>query len=236
MNDTLTKALVAAGGVILGAVVTALASAYSARQKIKEIELTYQQKLKENYLANARQYTNAVYVPISIELGKLSDQYQNLRKEIDPKTRAVNAERHKQFEQACSEYDKQISNLLERGADAFLTTEFEERLRSFNSFLRASLAAAKPIVRIVMHYSLRLPGMASISTEHSVASQVEGKLARSLYGQGISFDFWGIGFAYQARELLAAPTTSKEFEGRISEDIPALKFLIKEVTLGAHAK
>ncbi len=60
MEDTLAKALIATVGVVAGALLTALAAAYAARQKTREIELTYQQKLQENYLTNARQYIQGV--------------------------------------------------------------------------------------------------------------------------------------------------------------------------------
>jgi hypothetical protein len=51
----------------------------------------------------------------------------------------------------------------------------------------------------------------------------------------IHFDFMGIGFTYRADELLAAPLSSREFESHIGSEIPALKFLIKEVTLGSQS-
>ena len=50
MDETLLKALIAAGGVVLGAIVAAVASAYSASQKIRALQLEYAQKLQENYL------------------------------------------------------------------------------------------------------------------------------------------------------------------------------------------
>jgi hypothetical protein len=58
----------------------------------------------------------------------------------------------------------------------------------------------------------------------------------SKIGGVVSVDVMGIGFTFRADEFVAAPLLSREFEGRIQRDVPALKALIKEVTLGSHAR
>lgn len=229
-RDTGTNALIATIGVVAGAVLTSLAAAYSARQKVREIELTYRQKLRENYLANARLYTNNIYVPISIAFRKLGDGHQRFRSRKDTED---------DFRYICSEYEKTISNLFERGADAFLTTELEERLRSFNNFLVASLETKEVVAKAVIKFRL-------LNTLITTPMRVSSKASSGLRGlretimssvkfENISVGGFGLGFTYNVEEILAAPITSKEFERRISGDIPALKFLIKEVTLGAHS-
>jgi hypothetical protein len=82
MDGTAINALIATAGVVVGALLTALASTYTARQKTREIELAYERKLEENYLANARQYIEGVYAPLSIALTRLSDAYRVCRGQI----------------------------------------------------------------------------------------------------------------------------------------------------------
>ena len=162
-------ALIAAAGVVVGAGVTALAAAFSARQKIREVELTYEQKLRDNYLANARQYIYSVYVPIGIALGSLGDAYLAVRQQIDFKARRVAPTAQKAFEDACDSYLRVIDDLFSRGADAFLTSATELRLRSFSSFLRSSRNAKEPTVQMVFQVgrSLFMPTLAdSIVTTH----------------------------------------------------------------------
>jgi hypothetical protein len=43
----------------------------------------------------------------------------------------------------------------------------------------------------------------------------------------------GFGLSYKS-EVLAAPIYSRDFERRIVVDVPTIKSLIKEVTLGSH--
>src|SRR6266481_3364947 len=55
-----------------------------------------------------------------------------------------------QFIGQCRRYLEEISALFERGADAYLTSESEEVLRRFNSFLRESLVSEKVTRKIVL--------------------------------------------------------------------------------------
>ena len=48
MNPVVLQTIIATIGVVAGAIITAFVSAYSAHQKIKVIELAYQQKLNEH--------------------------------------------------------------------------------------------------------------------------------------------------------------------------------------------
>ena len=83
MEATTIAGLIGAGGAALGAVVTAVASAYAAGRKLKEIELEYRhkideteranlQKRQENYLKNAKKVEAEVYLPINLLLTELS--------------------------------------------------------------------------------------------------------------------------------------------------------------------
>ncbi|MDY6839839.1 MAG: hypothetical protein SWH78_17915 [Thermodesulfobacteriota bacterium] len=145
MSEKVIIGIVAGLAALLGALITSLASAYSSRQKIKEIEIQYQQKLLDTYLTNARNYTNTLYVPLILLLGKLGDAYQQFRKDLDIDTEAVSQDSKTAFENACREFDKKLQDLFEKGADAFLTTQLEERLRSFRLFIINSLEANEPV-------------------------------------------------------------------------------------------
>jgi hypothetical protein len=231
--NALFIAIIAACGVGAGAGVTALAAAYAARQKIREVELTYEQKLRDNYLSNARQYTNGIYVPISMALRKLGDAYKTFQadREIDDEAQA-----EARFREACDAYESSINELFEKGADAFLTTQLEERLVSFNSFLRASLKADEEIAIAVLTYEMALPVAPWISTARSIKKELRGKWAQRFGSNSMSLRVLGAGMYLDTTETVAAPLTSDAFERRFSIDVTAIKYLIKEVTLGAHIK
>ncbi|WP_185976872.1 hypothetical protein [Shewanella psychropiezotolerans] len=52
----------------------------------------------------------------------------------------------------------------------------------------------------------------------------------------MSVSMGGLGVSYEAKEVLAAPLASKDFEERFVRDSHIINVLIKEVTLGAKAK
>jgi hypothetical protein len=79
VNQTTLVALIGTIGVIVGAILTFLASAFAAKQKIKELDITYQQKLDETYLANARLHIDTIYLPINIGLTKLATEYRKFQ-------------------------------------------------------------------------------------------------------------------------------------------------------------
>jgi hypothetical protein len=190
MNEKVIVGIVAGLAALLGALITALASAYSSHQKIKEIEVKYQQQLLETYLTNARNYTNSLYVPLILILGRLGDAYQQFRKDLDIETGTVEQESKTVFENVCNVFDKELKDLFDRGADAFLTTQLEERLRSFRLFLLNSLAANEPIVKTVLKYSLNYRFLPKFGQE-GFASVVRGKKARMAFAlSGFSFDFF----------------------------------------------
>src|SRR5436190_16282173 len=111
-TSTTSTALIGAAGIAVGAAITAFASAFSARQKIREVELVYQQKLRENYLANARQYLKDVYVPVGIALGSLGDAYDAARQVIDFENRSIDQAAEHAFENARGRYLQIIDDLF----------------------------------------------------------------------------------------------------------------------------
>jgi hypothetical protein len=187
--------------------------------------------LKDTYLQNARQYTNGVYVPINIALRNLSD---HLRIFQEAKGRSLTQEAIDYFRDACREYERVISDLVSKGADSFLTNESDERLQSFSSFLRLSMNAKEPVRRHIINVSFKVP-FAGLRTQHEFAQNVSGNIAKFDSLRAVRMSLFGVGMSYRSPELLAAPIESSEFEDRIALEIPRIRFLIKEVTLGSQA-
>jgi len=228
----ITIAIVAASGLAAGAIVTAIAAAYSARQKIKEVELTYQQRLRETYLTNARQYTNSLYVPLSIALGKLDDAHRLLQSGVEMSDEVT---AQAAFRRACASFSELLGTMSDKGADAFLTTQLEDRLRSFSSFLTASSQAKEPLAKAVFEYRLPLLSLFGTMPYPSVSLPLRGKWARIYGAKTVNFTPFGHGLSFESTEVVAAPYLSKEFTHRFTIDISVLKYLVKEVTLGTHA-
>ena len=233
MDENVVKTLIAAAGVVAGAILTALASAYSARQKIRAIELQYEQRLHENYLATARQYSSAVYVPISIQLEGLRRGYEGFRVSVDFDSECADEAAMELFRTCIDEYLSGIRTLMDRGADAFLTNALEEQLRSFTSFVDSSRDATEVARRAVLGYSMSLAGF--FATADSVERKLSGRAARLFGTPGFSVSLGGIGFEYNAAAVLSAPLCTRAFEKELLTTVAKLKYLIKEVTLGAQS-
>jgi len=236
MPDTIQTAAIAAGAVVAGAIITAVASSYSARQKIAELELAHQQKLRTDYLSNARLYTQGLYVPLSITLSHLSDSYRAFRNKVDLVVESAPQDAEDAFRSACRQYLSDMQGYFNRGASAFLTIEIEERLLAFNAFLLESLNVTRAVTKFIVEYGFEVGfipfGRRSFQLARHV--QVPTRRVRLLPRGIISAGLGTVGFSYRTSETLAAPIVSRDFEERIVHDLTSLKALIKEVTLGAH--
>jgi hypothetical protein len=231
MDDNITKILVGVFAALAGAIAAGLVNAYAASQKIKEVELGYIYKLREGYLENARKVAGDVYIPLSIALTTLHNEYDKFRKDINFEKNTFIANSRDAFRVECNKYLEVVDALMIRGADAYLTTELDERLQSFNSVLRQSIVESKVISRYVLRSNLSLlPIAINLPSFEYQASRAPGKNIRI---PDISLRMAGIGFRY-AEKILAAPLGSREFEQFILTNIPAIKFSIKEVTLGSR--
>ncbi|HYT36099.1 MAG TPA: hypothetical protein VEL49_02890 [Ktedonobacteraceae bacterium] len=164
MNQTILVALIGTTSAIVAAILTFLASAFTARQKIKEIEITYRQQSDEKYLTNARLHIDTIYLPINIGLTKLADEYREFKRryplvyqlklpfhgnesseeEIEQEWEEEKEQATEYFRDACREFLEQISDLNNQGKDAYLTKKLGERLQSFTDFLEASMDADVP--------------------------------------------------------------------------------------------
>jgi hypothetical protein len=222
-------ALPAVVGVLVGTVITAVGTAYSTKKKIQEIELTYGQKLQDVYLENARNYMEGVYLPLHLALAELSKSYETFRASVDFDAKTVEASDLRRFKTAVRKFDTAVSDLLARAAGAFLTTELEERLESFNQFVARSLDARETKVTLVIALRAFFIEMAH-----------EGVINKRFPFKSVKLHYFWIPFLPKmlVREdaILQAPLTSRNFEERFIADSIILKALIKEVTLGAHSR
>ncbi|MCW2685363.1 MAG: hypothetical protein JWR37_253 [Mycobacterium sp.] len=238
LSNGAQTALIAAGASIATAVVTAVATTYSSRVRIREVRLTYDQRLHENYLASARAYTNAIYVPLSIAVTRLSAAYITFRDGVAADRNEPNTESVEAFVREIQNFASALADLIDQGGDAFLTTDLEDEVVSLRAFLDRSVSASAPVASVVLRADLGLaaaiPGIGSVSA--SLTREVAGPVARSVYRfPGLAFGVPGARAGYRVKKLLAAPLTSSEFERRMVQDLAVIKSRVKEVTLGAHS-
>lgn len=231
MDDTIIKLLIGFAAAVTGALLTAAATMYAANRKIKEIELAYSYKLQDGYLENARKLTGEVYIPINILLTDLSKAYDTFRARVDFDSETVPEGSHNFLVGSCRNYLAGIDELFKRGADAYLTTTLDTCLRDFNSFVRESIGATTPVVKSIFEGSTSL--LPFFSGRHRLPLTSSSRAA--LLVPKFSIKFAGLEFGY-AKELLAAPLKSREFEKRFQTEVLALKSLIKEVTLGSQSR
>ncbi len=230
IDSKIIVGVIAALSAIGGAIITGFFKTLSSKQKVEEVKEAYMQRLQDNYLENAREYTESLYVPLSILLSSLTYKFRELRAE---KGSEGEKEAISSFVTAIDDFSDGVSGLMARGAGAFLTAELDERLLSFCSFLQESRNAATPTLKMIIGFSLPFFGSAY---RDEAEKRMTGRFARSLWSPRLSVSLGGLGLSYEANEILAAPPTSKDFEERFVRDSHIINVLIKEVTLGAKAK
>ena len=144
--------LIAAGAAIAAALVTALSAAYVARRKVAELELTNSFDLSKQYLESARNYTQAVYLPLSVDVYKLHDSFLTYKAYGNPVERsalnepssidrsAVNGPSIREvFEDDCRLFIGETRTRFYQGAGAVLTIRLDKDITSSISFLQESL-------------------------------------------------------------------------------------------------
>src|SRR5215475_11954820 len=117
-DDNWIRALVTIGAAALGAILAGLVNAYAARQKVKEVELSYIYKLRDGYLDNARKMAGDVYIPISIALTNLFKGYERFTASSATPDADLRKGADDEFRKCCLDYLETIDGLLARGADA----------------------------------------------------------------------------------------------------------------------
>ncbi len=201
------------GSSFFGALASVIVSPIVARQQIKQLEITYRQRLNDNLIQNASQHIDTLYIPINKSLSKLDDSYKTYKRRksvlrsirngtvtISPprppeETRAkvqsltapyrdATEEALGELNQACRNFVKLIDEITEQGRDSYLPMEFDERLRSFTHLLKAAGEDGTLVA--------------------STGIDIEGNLQ----------------------------IDGKEFEKRYAEDMRYLKSSVKDITLG----
>ncbi|MGJ5805096.1 hypothetical protein ACSCB1_39270 [Streptomyces europaeiscabiei] len=215
-------ALIAALGALFGVIITVAGTVYAANKKVKELELTYQQKLQEAYLQNARSYLDSVYLPLHVAVSKLAVSYEAFRAFVDFNAQTVESTRSDVFRAAVHDYNGTLDSLFDRGAGAFLTVDLESRLEAFNGFVRRSLDSTEVRRKLLVS-----------SSSMGVGQKTELETRRRI--RSLSLHVAGMSFSLDSR-VISAPTHTREFEEKFIADIAILRTLIKEVTLGAHSR
>jgi len=229
-TPTWLTAAIGVGGLVLGIVAAVIGNYFVARAKVREAEMLYRQKLADSYLATAREYTHEIYVPLSVMLSALADACLALREHIDFETATAPEGERASFRESSEQFIADTAALTARGADAFMTTDLEARLRDFTHFLRSSQEAKDTVTKVVIQSFLLGSNSTSATTTSTFLPTVvvaAGRVASSM-----SIALGSLKFDAHT-ETLAAPITSRAFEERFNRDILVLKASIKLVTLGA---
>jgi hypothetical protein len=143
-------AAIGGGSLLLGIVTAILGNWFVVRAKIREVELLYRQKLADSYLATARDYTRAIYVPLNVLLSTLADAYLELREHVDFDSGTAPPGDATAFGIQVQTFITGLDALVAQGADAFLTTDVESRLRDFKHFLASSLETQTTETKMVI--------------------------------------------------------------------------------------
>ena len=223
ITEGVLVAMVAAGGVLGGAILSAISGWLAVRGKLRELEVTHQQRLSDSHLAAARAHQDSIYVPLSADLGVLSDAYLVLREQVEGKVAEGGV--REMFAGSVDRYLEAVRAVTAEGRDAFLTAELDAVLRDFGAFVKASKTATGPRARMVVSSGL-LARVRSGPIEVSGAAVSAGRLMSTVrLSAGL--------MAIEVDEVLAAPFGSREFDRRFQRDVAALRSAIRDVTLGA---
>lgn len=225
---TWLTALIAALGIVLGAVATGIFSIVAAGRKVREIEVTYQQRLQENYLENARVYTRSVYMPLATALTKLSAAFQEYRSELEELQDTIPVV--ERLYEAVGSFVDLVKNLQDQGAAAFLTIALENELEDFIAFLDASRVATATRRRATVQLS-----MLGVSVEGDVSSPLVIWQARLMSMLRYLPSPLVPRVKMLKDRVAAADPLSETFDVEFAVSVNRLRTLIKEVTLGAHA-
>lgn len=227
MEATIITAAIAAGAAVIGGAIAAISSTWNTRHKIKELEVSASQKLRENYLQNAREYTKGIYVPLTLVTSELCDAFTVFQRNPS-ESGATEA-----FKQAIDGFRNEVQQLRIRGAEAFLTNELEDRLRSFGEFLGASRDSASLSRKAEIGFRV---GFGGLSWAEMSDVTLTGRSAVWWRSPRMSLNLLGVGVTYEATVVQSAPVDSVEFLTRFVADTGEIRYLIKEVTLGGKPR
>lgn len=137
----------AMGGGIFGAVAGVISSSIAAKQKFKELDITYRQKLNDNLLQNSRQFVDTLYIPLNKHLSRIEDTYRSFKVRLENYRSykvmkannkvTVEAEvflfadeerANKTFLAAITDYHQWIDDIMKQGNDVYFIDEFDKML------------------------------------------------------------------------------------------------------------
>ncbi len=215
--------VIAGAAAILAATVTGLASAYAAKRKAAELKLSNSFDLAKQYLESARNYTETVYMPLSISTYKLYSEFLAF-KAADTESAHLAENR---FREGCQAFIDTIDDLFLRGAAAVLTLRTDEAVTRFTSFLRESLASTSgKVIKVNRRPPIRQMLIGAIRAGFEVGVAGAASPLVSLALPDITGEVSSV--------IAAAPVTSEDFERQFVNYIEVVKAGIKEVTLGGY--
>lgn len=214
--------VIAGAAAILAAAVTAYATAYAARRKVAELRLANSFEQAKQYLESARNYSERVYLPLSVSAYKLHNSFLTYRAAIDADQATTTV-----FTDECKEFITAVDSLFMRGAAAVLTLRLDETITLFVSFLRESLTST----RSVRGTSIIQEFLNVMLTTMSVTLPLITPLSFFRVGPLLE-----LGTKQSGPTWVAAPIASSEFEEQFLTYINAIKSGIKEVTLGGYPR
>ncbi|QIM21616.1 hypothetical protein G7075_11570 [Phycicoccus sp. HDW14] len=128
-------------------VITVLGSLYVANKRITELEITHAQKLQEVFLSNARDYLEAVYLPLHLAQARLASGYRQFQLS-GASADVATSQPEARWTEAIGDYLSVVDQLMDRAAGAFLSPQLEDEIEDLSSFLRSSLTAEAVTRRI----------------------------------------------------------------------------------------
>jgi len=228
-------ALIAGLAAILAAAATALSSAYAAKRKIAEIELTNSFQMAEKYLESARQYTQNVYLPLAVAVHNLHAAFLNFKAVVEESEMPAARQR---LSDDIAVFVAFADGQFKAGASATFTLKLDDTLTSFISFLEKSRSASDLVIAadVEMAYSV---GYFGWKIQNSKTRRLTSSRRALLQPVNLNFalPLFPFGMTMKMKRiptLAAAPLSSDDFAERFTMDVNQIKAAIKEVTLGAY--
>ena len=225
LGDAQLTIWIPAMATIAAASVAGIAGYVTSSLRVRELRLTYEQRLRDSYLENARKVSADVYIPLSQAIWALRNAYENLRIHIDSKSELTPVGAKNHFKGAARKFEDVLQDIMGRGGSAYVTLSLEDELNTFRSFLSKSLDAEKST--ILISFTPTFYGFSSTYDLYPKTSSILllSRMASKSFFPGISLKTEDV--------LLAAMIGSRDFERRFTELTLVLSALIKEVTLGS---
>jgi hypothetical protein len=216
--------LIAAGAAIIAAAFTAFASAYVARRKVAELQLSNTFELAKQYLESARSYTQAVYLPLAIAVYGLHSEYLKFKAAAEGQEKLA----ERAFRTECENFISTIDALFRQGATAVLTLRLDETVTRFVSLLRESLSAHQ-VIKDTSTFKSAMRAFGRTMTAFFSGVTLTVSIPGVAVVSGLELPLRGLGTV-----IAAAPITSPEFDESFLLYINSIKAGIKEVTLGGY--